>query len=66
MYVGARSIVKAQEAIKEMLQKDSGIEVERLRPFVVDLGDLKAVKVAAEKLMEETDRLDVLVSNAGL
>jgi NAD(P)-dependent dehydrogenase (short-subunit alcohol dehydrogenase family) len=66
VYVGARSVAKAQEAIKEMRTRDSSIGADRLHPFVADLGDLKAVRTAAENLMASTDRLDILINNAGL
>jgi NADP-dependent 3-hydroxy acid dehydrogenase YdfG len=46
-------------------EKENG-EVERLKPFVVDLGDLKAVRDAARVFTREEERLDILVNNAGL
>jgi NAD(P)-dependent dehydrogenase (short-subunit alcohol dehydrogenase family) len=49
-----------------MITKDPLIQANQLRPFVADLSDLKAVKAAAEQLMKETDRLDILVNNASL
>lgn len=69
MYVGARSLTKAEDGIKELRKMDSSIEEEQLRPFVADLGDLKVVKAAAEVLMGdlgEEGRLDLVVNNAGL
>ena len=66
VYVGARSAAKAEDAIKELRAKDSSIGADQLHPFVADLGDLKVVRAAAEKLMTTTDRLDILINNAAL
>lgn len=66
VYVGARSAAKAEEAIKELRTKDNSIRADQLRPFVADLGDLKAVRATAEKLMTTTDSLDILIHNAAL
>jgi NAD(P)-dependent dehydrogenase (short-subunit alcohol dehydrogenase family) len=66
VYVGARSAAKAQEAIREMRNRDTSIGANRLHPFVADLGNLKAVRTAAENLMAATNRLDILINNAGL
>jgi hypothetical protein len=66
VYCGARSLTKAEDGIKEMRKKDLSIRADQLRPLFADLGDLKAVKAAAEEWMKETGRLDVLVNNAGL
>jgi NADP-dependent 3-hydroxy acid dehydrogenase YdfG len=49
-----------------MQKLDASITPSQLRPFVTDLGDLKAVQTTAKKMMETTDRLDILINNAGL
>ena len=49
-----------------MQKLDPSISPDQLRPFIADLGDLKAVQTAAKKMMETTDRLDILINNAGL
>jgi hypothetical protein len=66
VYLGARNAAKYQSAAEEMIKSDPSIGTNQIRPFIADLGDLKAVKTAAEKLMTGTDRLDILVNNAGL
>jgi len=49
-----------------MQKLDPSLTPDQLRPFVADLGDLKAVQSTAKKLMEIIDRLDILINNAGL
>ena len=66
VYIGARSTAKYNDAIREINNRDSSIASDRLRPFIADLGDLKAVKNSAERLMAATGQLDILVNNAGL
>lgn len=66
VYIGARSASKASSAIASMLTLTPSLSPSLLRPFVADLGDLKSVKSAAEKLMREETRLDIIVNNAGL
>jgi NAD(P)-dependent dehydrogenase (short-subunit alcohol dehydrogenase family) len=66
VYIGARSAAKAKEGVLQMKKDDPRIRDEQLRTFVADLGDLKAVQRAAEELIKETDRLDILINNAGV
>jgi NAD(P)-dependent dehydrogenase (short-subunit alcohol dehydrogenase family) len=66
VYIGARSADKAERAIHEMLRANPSIEAGRLAPFVADLGDLRAVRRAAQELSRKEDRLDVLVHNAAM
>ena len=44
VYIGARSIEKAKHGIQHMLEDAGSIRADQLHPFVVDLGDLKAVQ----------------------
>ena len=42
------------------------IREKQLFPFVTDLGDLGAVKLAVQELVEREERLDLLVNNAAV
>ncbi|WPA97165.1 uncharacterized protein RHO25_001774 [Cercospora beticola] len=53
---------KAQEAVKEELGED---KAKRTVWIEADLGDWKSLKSVAERIGKETDRVDVLVGNAG-
>lgn len=66
VFLGARNAQKAEDAIKQMLQMSPCIDQRQLRPFVVDLGDLKAVQQAARAVVAGSSRLDILIHNAGL
>lgn len=66
VYVGARSLAKAQFGIQEMLKESTHLQVETLKPLALDLGNLKEVRTVAEKFVKEEERLDILVNNAGL
>ena len=63
VYIGARNQAKA---IEEMKRESPGIAADQFHPFAADLGDLRAVKDAAQKFMESESRLDILVNNAEL
>jgi NAD(P)-dependent dehydrogenase (short-subunit alcohol dehydrogenase family) len=54
-----RNVEKAQEVISGWDKKENVSIIE------CDLADLRSVKKAAEKLLKETDQLDVLINNAG-
>jgi NAD(P)-dependent dehydrogenase (short-subunit alcohol dehydrogenase family) len=66
VYVGARSAFKAEAAIQEMRQESPSIGADKLLPFVVDLGDIRAVKAAAQHILSTESRLDILINNAAL
>ena len=62
VYLAARSKVKAQAAIDEIIQDvEAG---QRLVFHQLDLGDLQAVKKSAEAFLAKESRLDVLFNNA--
>lgn len=64
LYLGARTKSKAEEAIKEILAvSPAGTEIHWLP---IDLQDLRSVKQAAETIVRDNDRLDLLVNNAGI
>ena len=63
VFAAARSTERGQAAVSQ-IQKDSGsIAVELLE---LDLASFASVRRAADELLERTNRLDVLVNNAGL
>ena len=63
VFAAARSPERGQAAVSQ-IQKDSGsIAVELLE---MDLTSFASVRRAADELLERTERLDVLVNNAGL
>lgn len=63
VFAAARSPERGQAAVSQ-IQKDSGsIAVELLE---MDLTSFATVRRAADELLERTERLDVLVNNAGL
>jgi NAD(P)-dependent dehydrogenase (short-subunit alcohol dehydrogenase family) len=66
VYIGARNETKAREAIQEMKRESPNIKDDQLHPFAADMGDLKAVKAAAQNFMANESRLDILINNAGL
>ena len=66
VYVGARSADKAERAILEMVSHNPSIQPDKLVPFVADLGDLRAVQAATQKLLKSETRLDILVHNAAV
>lgn len=63
IYMGARSEKRAQEAITEIETTVPGTRIEFLQ---VDIGSLASVKRAAGTLISQTDRLDILINNAGI
>lgn len=63
VYIGARSIEKAESAITALKKAAPSVDV---KPLVMDLNDLKQVRDIARNFVEEESRLDILVNNAGL
>jgi len=62
VYLAGRNKEKSETAIAE-IKKSTGKDACH---FVqVDLGDLKAIKAGAESFLQQADRLDALVLNAG-
>ncbi|KAJ3715911.1 short-chain dehydrogenase [Lentinula guzmanii] len=70
VYVHGRTLEKARAGIAAILRQGSDLSntrkvaVNQLEPFVVDLGDLKAVRDTAVTFVEKEARLDILVHNA--
>ncbi|RMD42902.1 hypothetical protein DV735_g2220, partial [Chaetothyriales sp. CBS 134920] len=64
IFLAARSESKAQEAIADISkQLQDKVDIEWLP---LDLASLASVKTAAERVAAKTDRLDLLVLNAGI
>lgn len=62
VYMGCRSIKKAQNALKEIRYSENII------PFEIDVSDENSVKKAFEnylKIKEADEKLDILINNAG-
>ncbi|KAL1597715.1 hypothetical protein SLS60_008201 [Paraconiothyrium brasiliense] len=66
VYVGARSLAKANTGIKEIIAQSPSIDASNLQPFVAALDDYVAVRAAAEAILQKETRLDILVNNAGI
>lgn len=66
VYIGARSLPKAESAIVELRRLTPSVPVENLRPLVMDLNDLKEVQRVARGFVTSESRLDILVNNAVL
>ncbi|KAJ3987666.1 short-chain dehydrogenase [Lentinula detonsa] len=66
VYVHGRTLEKARAGIAAILSQGSNtkVAVNQLEPFVVDLGDLKAVRDTAVAFAAREARLDILVHNA--
>ncbi|ETS82103.1 hypothetical protein PFICI_07105 [Pestalotiopsis fici W106-1] len=65
IYLTARTKARGETAIEEILQavpKAKG----KIRFLELDLGSLASVKMAAESFLEQSERLDILMNNAGL
>jgi NAD(P)-dependent dehydrogenase (short-subunit alcohol dehydrogenase family) len=67
VYVSARSLEKAENAIKQMKEDHPSLDRDDLlRPLALELGDLQNINAVAAKFATEEDRLDILVNNAAL
>lgn len=65
IFMGARSADKNKRAIKTIeaeIPQGKG----RMIDLRLDLSDLSSIKTSAEKLISQSDRLDVVVHNAGI
>lgn len=67
VYVSARSLEKANSAIKQMKEGNPSLAVgDLLHPLALELGDLQGINAKAAKFAAEEGRLDILVNNAAL
>lgn len=62
IWLTARSIDKADEAIEEIKQKVPGAN---LKPLVLDLTSFDSIKAAARTFTNVSQRLDIMILNAG-
>lgn len=65
LYVAARSKEKVDQAIKNIVAAMTSSKGQ-LIALLLDLADFPTIKKAVSIFLEEEDRLDVLVHNAGL
>lgn len=63
IYMGARSVQKAEEAILDIKKEVPSAHIVFLE---MDLASFSSVKLAADAFLSENDRLDVLINNAGV
>lgn len=63
VYVAARSEDKAKVAIAKMTGEAGGKQASFLK---LDLGDLPAIKKAADELKSKEKQVDILIANAGV
>lgn len=71
VYIAARSQSRCDEAIAKIKKlpnpkKKPETQNGQLESLVVDLADLRSVKIAAENFLSRESRLDVLIHNAGV
>lgn len=65
VYVAARSSEKVKRAIKD-IGASARSSKGRLVPMLLDLSEFPTIKTAVNGFLQEENRLDVLVHNAGL
>lgn len=67
VYIAARSADKARTAINEIQTSTEGAHSRgRLSFLQLDLSDLASIKESANRFLEQEDRLDILIHNAGV
>ncbi|PWY83452.1 short-chain dehydrogenase/reductase family protein [Aspergillus heteromorphus CBS 117.55] len=63
IYLAARSATKAQDAITSIREQFPSVD---LRHIPLDLSSFQSIRAAAEKFTADSDRLDILILNAGI
>lgn len=64
IWLAARDLTKAQAAADEIqTQLSTPVTIKLLE---IDLASVESIKIAAKKVLEESDRLDILMLNAGI
>jgi retinol dehydrogenase-12 len=69
VYIAARSAQRSEEAIKRIKSEIIATNITRsgeLKSMSIDLADLRTVKPAVERFLQQETRLDILVHNAGV
>jgi NAD(P)-dependent dehydrogenase (short-subunit alcohol dehydrogenase family) len=64
--VGAARALKKAEGATEQVRKDAAANDGGFELIELDLGDLKSVRAAADKLMTKGEQFDVVIANAGV
>ena len=64
--VGAARDLKKAEGATEQVRKDAAANGGGFELIELDLGDLKSVRAAADKLMTKGEQFDVVIANAGV
>lgn len=64
--VGARSIAKAEGAIKQILETDKDVKQSSIEPLEIDLDSDESIEAAAKLVESKHGKLDILVNNAGI
>lgn len=63
IWLAARSLEKASSTAKEISQEVPGSHI---KPLALDLNSFASVQAAAKTVLRDTDRLDILMLNAGI
>ncbi|KAL2823276.1 hypothetical protein BDW59DRAFT_180743 [Aspergillus cavernicola] len=63
IYMGARSIKKAEEAIQDIQREVPSAQILFLE---IDLASFSSIKTAADAFVSDNERLDILINNAGV
>ncbi|EHA55906.1 dehydrogenase/reductase SDR family member 13 [Pyricularia oryzae 70-15] len=66
IYMGARSRAKAEEAIESIRASTPAAASTPITHLELDLASFASIKSAARTLLAASDRLDVLINNAGI
>ena len=64
VYLGSRSMSNAQNAIKS-LQEGIPSSKSTVKPVEIDVASDQSIQAAFSTISAETDRLDVIINNAG-
>lgn len=66
IYLTARTRAKFDAAIIDLKKDDPEINTNLIHFVQMDLSSLASVKTAAEQILSDTDRIDILMNNAGV
>ena len=65
VFVGVRTKQRAEECAKQVAQ-EAKVKEDQIKPFEIDLSSLKSVKQAAQEILKRTNKIDILLNNAGI
>ncbi|KAI6347845.1 hypothetical protein MCOR25_010875 [Pyricularia grisea] len=66
IYMGSRSRAKAEDAIESIRASTPAAASTPITPLELDLASFASIKSAARTLLAASDRLDILINNAGI